>query len=197
MSVELSLEAINGAIRQGELAEAKNLIESAVIDYPDNAQVHFLAAAICAQSEDYDNAISHYETCLQLRPNYEIASFQCGLLLITLEQTEAGIRHLSAIRESDDSYLSAFARGVMLIIAGQLDAAIRMIALGLQLNKENTSLNRDMQEMLARVEHAGQNDVGAQEMAAGDATETPEPEADETETEANDTSHLLDVYKTH
>lgn len=175
-------------ISQGKMEDAKERLSNGLVEYPNSAQLHFLQAAVYAQLESYDDAISHYQKSLHLEPQLFIARFQLGLLLATLGENEKCIDVLDGLVSLDEHYLSLFAKGIINTLTNQLDSAIDSIRQGLKANNENPSLNKDMKAMLARIE-------SEQNTNDKDSVETNEKPAVLVSEEA-DQSHLLDIYQT-
>ena len=178
-------------LSQGDLKQAHTLATEAIEQYPSSGKLHFIHAAIDAQSEQYESAIERYLKALQYDPELHIARFQLGLLLATLGQGESSIDFLRPLSEDTNHYLGCFSRGLILILTAddesetnleKLQEAANLLQKGIQLNQENLHLNDDMRAMLQRINGELDEKQSAQNVPESDLQEEV------------DQSHLLDVY---
>lgn len=202
MTAELILGKVSELISTGDFDAANEQISNGINNHKDHPQIHFVAAALAAQNEAFDEAIGLYQKALQLAPELQIARFQLGLLLVTLERNEEGAQLLAAIPVSDH-YLSHFSKGIIALLNENFDATQQLINIGIELNSENPSLNRDMLDMLERLNQhlAGAGSTLKTEPNNGTSLDASKPDsnsAESADTEENeeDTSqtHLLDIY---
>jgi tetratricopeptide (TPR) repeat protein len=182
MNLEDLLKQTTELMAQDKMSEAKATLEKGRVQFPNEAQLTFLFAAVNAQQQSYDVAIAHYQLSLQQNPTMHIARFQLGLLLATLGKVTESVTTLEPLASLGDHYLSHFANSIIAILSEQLESAKVHLDAGLSVNHENPSLNNDMKAMLARVE-SSLAPVDTQESIIGFENESD-----------TDNSHLLDIY---
>ncbi|GLR69998.1 hypothetical protein [Agaribacter marinus] len=183
---------ITALMTDGQLAAAKALIEDAFNVFPASGFICFLKAAIYAQEQHYDLAKKAYSESISLSPDLYIARFQLGLLQATLEEYDDAVQSLHPLLNTEHEYLPLFANALICIFQGDNSNAIISIEEGIQRNTDNPNLNKDMREMLDRI-----NGASAEQQANADTISDDSAHADEINdgaTAEQDKSHLLDIY---
>jgi hypothetical protein len=89
---------------------------------------------------------------VDLAPDYAIARFQLGFLLLTSGEPHAAQEAwgpLHALPESN--YLNIFVRGLCHLIRDEFDDTVRLLQEGIDRNTENAPMNADMQLIIDEV----------------------------------------------
>lgn len=124
-----------------------------VLADPRNAELRYLLGAQMAQQKDYEGAVLEMSAALALSPFLHVARLQLGLLHLTMAQPHHTMAVLSPLEELDDtSPLKHFKRGLEALIADDFAACLRALTCGIELNRDNPPLNRDMQMIIDRVQ---------------------------------------------
>jgi len=123
-----------------------------------------------AARRDYPGARASMARAVALAPDYAIARFQLGLLLLTEEEPEAARTILGPLASLDkDDPLRLFATGLDLLMSDRLTEAADWLERGIRMNHVNPAMNQDMGLILREI-HAS--------LAGGEAPEA-QAEADE------------------
>jgi tetratricopeptide (TPR) repeat protein len=187
------LSRITELMDKREFAHAQTLLQDALTHDKTHSQLHFLLGAIHAENKQYDQAVLAYQAALQATPTLHIARFQLGLLHATLNQQDLAIDTLMPLTTQTQHYLAEFAMAIIAIFKNDIHTAILALQNGLTLNKDNASLNQDMQNMLTRIQQDASRETQEDK---GDLTnENTNEEINEETNEQTDNSHLLDIYQ--
>jgi tetratricopeptide (TPR) repeat protein len=134
--------------KQDDLAELRR----AVLDDPRNGDKRYLLGAELAQQRDYDGAVLELSAAIALNPFLHVARLQLGLLHLTLAQPHHTLAVLAPLEElPDESPLKHFKRGLEALIADDFAACLQALTHGVELNRDNPALNRDMQLIIDQV----------------------------------------------
>jgi len=122
LTVQLSREYAN----EGKLVEALNLSEQAITNDKLNPALHYLQAVILQEQERIDESISALKKVLYLDPNFIVAHFTIGNLLLSIGNTKEAKRHfnnaLLILEESKQSDIIPESDGM---VAGRFIEIIR------------------------------------------------------------------------
>lgn len=139
MSEDLSVEALRRA----------------VVNEPRNAELRYLLGAEMAQQQDYDGAVMEMSAAIALNPLLHVARFQLGLLHLTMARTDHASSVLAPLEDLDDSAaLKHFKRGLDALMRDDFAHCITHLREGIERNRENAPLNRDMSMLIERVTRA-------------------------------------------
>ena len=120
---------------------------------PGSGTAHFLMAAEYAAARNYDEAQRCFQESLRRQPDFAIARFQYGLLLLSSGQAaaaEATWQPLDAL--ADGHYLKSFRDGLVHLAHDQFAPARAALQAGMAVNTENPPLNHDMQQVIGRID---------------------------------------------
>jgi tetratricopeptide (TPR) repeat protein len=137
-------------------------LDALVRAYPLDPRLHFLNGSVAAGERDYVTARVAMRRAIELAPDYTIARFQYGLLLLTSGealQARAVLAPLLGLPIEDA--LRHFAEALNLLIDDRFAPAIDALERGIALNQQNAVLNRDM-EMLANELRANSGETPAE-----------------------------------
>ena len=130
-------------------------IRAAVARDPGNAELRYLLGAELAQQKEYAAAVVEMSAALQLDPGLHFARFQLGLLYLTMAQPDRSIATWGPLETLDESAaLKYFKRGLEALIRDDFDACVGLLRQGIELNKQNAPLNRDMTMVIDKVDEA-------------------------------------------
>lgn len=134
--------------KDNDLAELRR----AVLDDPRNGEKRYLLGAELAQQRDYESAVLEMSAAIALNPFLHVARLQLGLLHLTMAQPHHTVAVLGPLEElPDDSPLKHFKRGLEALISDDFAACVGSLERGLELNRDNAALNRDMRLIIDRV----------------------------------------------
>lgn len=148
---ESRLSEMFATLRTDPVRGAKDL-EGLLAHYPEDARLHFMRGSLLAGEQDYAAARTAMRRAVDLAPDYPIARFQLGLLLLTCgeaypaQETWGPLHNLPR-----DHYLRLFVEGLMCLVRDDFAGTIRLLEQGIAANHENPPLNRDMQMVIDEV----------------------------------------------
>ena len=141
-------------------------LRRAVLDDPRNGERRYLLGAELAQRRDYEGAVLEMSAALALNPLMHVARLQLGLLHLTMAQPHHAVAVLGPLEElPDGSALKHFKRGLEALISDDFAACLGSLERGIEANRENAALNRDMQLIVEKVRPLAQ--AGGQSGDAG------------------------------
>lgn len=145
-------------------------LRRAVVNDPRNAELRYLLGAEMAQQRDYDGAVMEMSSAIALNPLLHVARLQLGLLHLTMARPDHAIAVLGPLEALDDlAALKHFKRGLEALIRDDFGNCIGHLRTGIELNRENAPLNRDMTMLMERVaEVAAKNSASASPATAAD-----------------------------
>jgi tetratricopeptide (TPR) repeat protein len=139
-------------------------LRRAVVNDPRNAELRYLLGAEMAQQQDYDGAVMEMSAAVALNPLLHIARFQLGLLHLTMRRTDHATTVLAPLESLDDaSALKHFKRGLDALIRDDFDECLAELQQGIDLNRANAPLNRDMAMLMQGVAEAAAQRLSAQQ----------------------------------
>jgi Flp pilus assembly protein TadD len=142
---EGKLAEIVDEVRETRAGRAPTL-EAALIEFPFDARLHFLKGSLLAGQGNFADAQMRMRRAIEIDPGYALARFQLGFLLLTCGQprdAEETWKPLMALAEQN--HLRLFATGLTHLIRDEFAATIRLLEQGIAANKDNASMNNDMQ----------------------------------------------------
>jgi tetratricopeptide (TPR) repeat protein len=134
-----------------ESAELQRLRDAIVRD-PANAELRYLLGAEHAQRREYPEAVASIRTALDINPKLHFARLQLGLLYLTMSQPDDSLAVWAPLEDLDETAaLKAFKRGLEALIRDDFRTCIGYLQQGIDLNKQNATLNDDMSQLIERV----------------------------------------------
>ncbi|HJT42297.1 MAG TPA: hypothetical protein VJ750_02235 [Rhizomicrobium sp.] len=147
------MESIRSNAQQG-MRDVEAILE----EYPKDARLHFLKGSLLAGEQDYSAARVCMRRAVDLAPDYHVARFQLGFLLLTSGEPYAAQEAWGPLYSlPSDHYLHIFVRGLCHLIRDEFSDTVKLLEKGVTLNTENPPMNKDMQLI---VEHVKQLDQG-------------------------------------
>jgi len=127
-------------------------LRAAIVRDPGNAELRYLLGAELAHLQEYPEAVTQMRTALDINPKLHFARLQLGMLYLTMSQPDDSLATWAPLEELDESAaLKAFKRGLEALIRDDFSACIGYLQQGIDLNKQNATLNDDMSQLIARV----------------------------------------------
>jgi len=127
-------------------------LRAAIHRDPGNAELRYLLGAELAGRREYDEAVLQMRTALDINPKLHFARLQLGLLYLTLSQPNDSLAIWAPLEELDETAaLKAFKRGLEALIRDDFPACIGHLQRGIDLNKQNATLNDDMSQLIEKV----------------------------------------------
>jgi len=127
-------------------------LRAAIVRDPGNAELRYLLGAELAHLREYPEAVAQMRTALDINPKLHFARLQLGMLYLTMSQPDDSLVVWAPLEELDESAaLKAFKRGLEALIRDDFPACIGFLQQGIDLNKQNATLNDDMSQLIERV----------------------------------------------
>lgn len=127
-------------------------LRAAINRDPGNAELRYLLGAELAERRQYPEAVVQMRTALDINPKLHFARLQLGLLYLTLSQPDVSIAVWEPLEELDEgAALKAFKRGLVALINDDFATCIGYLQQGIDLNKQNATLNDDMSLLIEKV----------------------------------------------
>lgn len=127
-------------------------LRAAIVRDPGNAELRYLLGAELAHLREYPEAVTQMRTALDINPKLHFARLQLGMLYLTMSQPDDSLAIWAPLEELDESAaLKAFKRGLEALIRDDFPACIGFLQQGIDLNKQNATLNDDMSQLIERV----------------------------------------------
>jgi tetratricopeptide (TPR) repeat protein len=157
---EPQLAAILATMRSDETLAIRDL-ERLLDDYPRDPRLHFLKGSLLASQQEYAEARKAMRAAVDIAPDYAIARFQLGFLLLTSGDAVAAQEAWGPLHALPaDNYLRIFVEGLTNLIVDKFDETIRVLEDGMRRNKENPAMNRDMQLIIDEIRRKPRGDSG-------------------------------------
>lgn len=131
---------------------ATRSLDDLLSQYPGDPRLHFLKGSLLAGQQDYAGARVEMRRAVDLAPDYAVARFQLGFLLLTsgepfpAQEAWGPLFGLPA-----DNHLRLFATGLGHLIRDEFADAVRLLQEGIERNRENLPMNRDMQMVIDEI----------------------------------------------
>jgi len=146
--LHLALEAT----RRGEHGASISYLKEGVTRFPDDAKLAYVLGAEFAQIGIYDKAEIEMQRSIFLDPELYTASFQLGLLQMTLskvEEAKSSWKNIDRLPKEHSLWL--FKTGLEYLAIEQYSEARILLEKGIASNDFSPELNRDMDTVLASI----------------------------------------------
>jgi len=148
--LSISLDAINNSRYEDAVVLLKVLVNRA----PTHFLGHYLLAAQHAQLGLFERAESEFRRVAELAPDFAMAHFQLGQLLLVKGDAEGAVSQFNAVGD-DDPALHAYAEGLSALGVQQAAAALSALRRGLALPQTVAALTGDMQRLADQLQAGG------------------------------------------
>ena len=137
-------------------------LDGMLVDFPRDARLHFLKGSLLAGNEDYQAARAAMRRAVDLAPDYAVARFQLGFLLLTSGEPHAAQEAWGPLHAlPPDNFIRIFVDGLCHLIRDEFDEAVRRLQDGIARNREIAPMNRDMQLLIDEIRAKGLKSGGA------------------------------------
>ena len=127
-------------------------LRAAISRDPGNAELRYQLGAELAERREYPEAVVQMRTALDINPKLHFARLQLGMLYLTMAQPDDSLATWAPLEELDESAaLKAFKRGLEALIRDDFSSCIGYLQRGIDLNKQNATLNEDMSQLIEKV----------------------------------------------
>ncbi|MEJ0027177.1 MAG: hypothetical protein WDN01_14205 [Rhizomicrobium sp.] len=131
---------------------AQRELDRTLSSYPGDPRLHFLKGSMLAAGQDYAAACVAMRHAVDLAPDYAVARFQLGLLLLSSGEPYAAQEAWGPLHGlATENPLRIFAGGLTHLIGDRFDDAVRELERGISLNRENVPMNNDMQLVIDEI----------------------------------------------
>jgi tetratricopeptide (TPR) repeat protein len=121
-------------------------LEILLANYNGDARLHFLKGSLAAARQDYAAGIEEMRHAVEIAPDYWIARYQLGFLLLTNGEPHAAQEAWGPLHGIPrDHYLRIFVTGFIHMIHDRFGEAIEDFQQGMLQNSENLPMNADIQ----------------------------------------------------
>lgn len=143
------------AVRRVDHGAALGYLKEGASTYPDDARIAYMLGAEHAQIGLYDRAEAEMRRAIEIDRSLHVATFQLGLLQMTQARMDDAVATWTGLDSLAEGHaLRWFRDGLVALAADRFDEAKRYLATGLTLNDFSPDLNRDMENLLARIPDA-------------------------------------------
>jgi tetratricopeptide (TPR) repeat protein len=145
---------LTASFLSGDSMDSSELLRlrAAIVRDPGNAELRYLLGAELAHQQEYPEAVVQMRTALDINPKLHFARLQLGMLYLTMSQPDDSLVIWAPLEELDESAaLKAFKRGLEALIRDDFPTCIGYLQRGIDLNKQNATLNDDMTQLIERV----------------------------------------------
>jgi tetratricopeptide (TPR) repeat protein len=140
------------ATRRGEHGASISYLKEGVSRFPNDAKLAYVLGAEFAQIGIYDKAELEMQRAISIDPELYTASFQLGLLQMTLGKVEeAKLSWKNIDKLPNEHSLWQFKTGLEQLAAEQYLNARKLIEQGIVSNDFSPELNRDMDTILTSI----------------------------------------------
>lgn len=141
------------ASNQAKHEESISYLKRAQGKAPKQGKIYYLLGAEHAQIGLYERAAEEMTKAVELDPSLHTASFQLGLLYMTsgrVDDAAKAWQTLDPLGKGHPLYL--FKSGLLHLARDEFEPCMENLRKGMQLNKINEALNKDMLRVLSDVE---------------------------------------------
>ena len=158
------------ATMQNEQGDDLQECERLLVEYPEDARLHFLRGSILAGIGRPIEAMPALRRAVELAPDFLLARFQLGFFQLTSGEAADALGTWGPLALLPaDHYLRLFVGGLTHLIRDEFTDALDQLRAGMAANLENPPLNNDMAMLAGQIEQLMRGDV---ENASGDASAT-------------------------
>lgn len=120
-------------------------LEQLLKAYSDDPRLHFLQGSLLATRRDFIGAQKAMRRAVDLAPDYAVARFQLGLLLLSSGEPFSAQEVWGPLHRLDsDDHLRLFASALIHLMHDEWSEALDGLRQGMHRNVENIAMNEDM-----------------------------------------------------
>ena len=118
--------------------------------FPNDPRLHFMLGSILAGKRRPIEAHQAMGRALELAPGFALARYQLGFFELTSGEPERALSTWGPLLAAGkDDYLRLFVEGMTHLIRDEFAAAIERFQAGMQRNRDNAPMNRDIELLIA------------------------------------------------
>lgn len=156
------------AVRRCDHGAALGYLKEGGGHYPDDARIAYMLGAEYAQIGLMDRAEAEMSRAIEVDPTLYTACFQLGLLQLTQAKVDAATDTWCGLDALPAGHaLRLFRDGLQALAADRNSEARNLIQSGLSTNDFSPDLNRDMENLLARIPDDSADDTAEPPEASG------------------------------
>jgi tetratricopeptide (TPR) repeat protein len=123
-----------------------------LLEYDEDPRLYFLRGSLLAALQRYGEAEKPMREAIEIAPDFHIARFQLGLLLLTSGDADKAAEIWGPLSRLDsDDALRLFAEGLQHMARDEFKEAEALLLEGLARNQAHPPLNADMRMVLDRM----------------------------------------------
>ena len=135
-----------------ETKDDEAVLNTALVQYPDDARLHFLKGSTFAGSGRLIEAHAALTRAVDLSPDFHIARFQLGFFQLTSGESDNALKTWARLDGlPKENYLRVFVIGLRHLIRDELEECQAELQRGMLLNEDNLPLNNDMQLIITQI----------------------------------------------
>lgn len=163
--------AVRGATlcRQNQPAAGREVLDKALIQFPDSPELHRAMAQLCSVQSDWAGTKEHAEKWLSLASKDPLAQFYLGLSLFHLKQTDAALTVLEGIPSTANSMAELrpfpYYLGSLYAQAGRHEQAVSQFQAFLRRDPAHVEARVQLAEALHRSGHLAEAAIEWQRIA--------------------------------
>jgi hypothetical protein len=148
--------AVLVAMLQAGEEDATPKLHDLTARFRQDPRLHFLSGSMMAGQKDYEGARKAMRRAVDLAPDFAIARFQLGFLLLTNGEAWPAQEVWGPLHGLPEShYLRHFVRGLCHLVRDEFAGTIAELERGIAANQENLPLNNDMRLVIDEVREKG------------------------------------------
>ena len=126
--------------------QANATLEMLLGKHPNDPRLRFLKGSLAAARQDYVMGVSEMRQAVDLAPEFWIARYQLGFLLLTSGEPHAAQEAWGPLHGlPENHYLRVLVTGFIYMIQDRFAEAIERFQQGMLANAENPAVNSDIQ----------------------------------------------------
>lgn len=146
------LQDLMGSL-DGDASDELQQCDRLVLDYPDDARLHFLRGSILAGIGRSIEALPALRRAVELAPDFALARFQLGFFQLTSGEAADALGTWGPLALLPaDHYLRMFVAGLTHLIRDEFALALAQLRAGIDANAENPPLNNDMRLLAEQID---------------------------------------------
>jgi len=141
--------------------QANATLELLLGQHPNDPRLHFLKGSLAAARQDYALGVSEMRQAVDLAPEYWIARYQLGFLLLTNCEPHAAQEAWGPLHGlPENHYLRLLVTGFIYMIQDRFGDAIERFQQGMLANSENPAVNNDIALIIEELKNRDSDGVG-------------------------------------
>lgn len=128
-------------------------IEGLLAHYPDDPRLHFMKGSVLAGKQRSIEAHAALSRAIEIAPDFQLARYQLGFFELTSGEADRALSTWGPLLKLPlDNYLRNFVEGLTHLIRDEFADAIVKMRAGIERNRENPPMNRDIELLIIECE---------------------------------------------